>query len=637
MKNQITFVLLILLSFFIKAQNKELNYYKTTYPNSNYVKLKNNVEIKIGLQDGELKIYQTNDIEEILIGNATEDFAKSSVAYTNFIDLIKVKASSFSLKNGKYKEHKVKEFKKKDEMTTSFHDDYKSLNFFYSHIEPGVKTKLTTVHQIKNPRFFLPIYFGGNVPHEYSSLKVEVDNDVKMDFKMFNIKTHNHVIEKRKKTTTYFWDFKNIPAIEVLKNSPSYQHYYPHIIPIIKEYKSKSGVIKEVSSDTDALFKWYNDLVKNIDKNYSTSLISTVKKIIKGKKTELDKVEAIYYWVQNNIKYVAFEYDLGGFIPRDPNEVFEKKYGDCKDNSILLYAMLEIAKIKSALTWIGTRSLPYTYEMLPTPATDNHMILSYENDNKIYYLDATGRFMPLGFPTSFIQGKEALISSNDETYKINEVPVANAQFSKNIDSIYLKIKDKALVGKGVKQFTGYNKLDVFNTLEKLDNEKLLFKYYRFLLRKGNNKFSLNTFKEHNKYSYVKPFKIEYDFTIPNYISSYENEYYVDLNLIPFFKRSLFKQDRNIDFEAEYKKSFQFYFELEVPDEYLIDYIPKNIIIKNKFLTSKISYQQAGNVIVYKHLINLNYLILKKENFEFLMSEVKKIAKAYKELIILKKK
>ena len=62
-----------------------------------------------------------------------------------------------------------------------------------------------------------------------------------------------------------------------------------------------------------------------------------------------------------------------------------KKVWRLKDNSSILYEMLKAAGIKGELTWIGTRSIPYKYNELPTPSVDNHMILYYQNGNKGYF------------------------------------------------------------------------------------------------------------------------------------------------------------------------------------------------------------------------------------------------------------
>jgi transglutaminase-like putative cysteine protease len=152
----------------------------------------------------------------------------------------------------------------------------------------------------------------------------------------------------------------------------------PHIIPIITSYKIKDKEAK-LLNDVSGLYNWYYSMVKDINQQPTDkALVTLVDEITKDNKTDLEKVRSIYYWTQQNIKYIAFEYALGGFIPREANDVFNKKYGDCKDNSSILYEMLKVAGLKGHLTWIGTREIPYSYTDVPTPIVDNHMILSYQ-------------------------------------------------------------------------------------------------------------------------------------------------------------------------------------------------------------------------------------------------------------------
>src|SRR5690606_41037728 len=96
-----------------------------------------------------------------------------------------------------------------------------------------------------------------------------------------------------------------------------------------------------------------------------------------------------------------------GFIPREADKVFERKFGDCKDMTSIITEMAKYVNVPNVnFTWIGTRELPYTYQQLPTPAVDNHMIATYIKDGKKIYLDATDANVPFGMPSGFIQGKE---------------------------------------------------------------------------------------------------------------------------------------------------------------------------------------------------------------------------------------
>ena len=86
-----------------------------------------------------------------------------------------------------------------------------------------------------------------------------------------------------------------------------------------------------------------------------------------------DKARLIFNWVQDNIKYVAFEDGMGGFIPRPAASVCHKRYGDCKDMASIITDMLRYAGIKGNITWVGSDELPYDY----TEIADGHIF----NDN----------------------------------------------------------------------------------------------------------------------------------------------------------------------------------------------------------------------------------------------------------------
>ena len=75
--------------------------------------------------------------------------------------------------------------------------------------------------------------------------------------------------------------------------------------------------------------------------------------------TDEAKARRIYKWVQQNIKYVAFEDGMEGFIPRDASLVCSRRYGDCKDMASILTKMLQYSGVEACFVWIGTRSLPY--------------------------------------------------------------------------------------------------------------------------------------------------------------------------------------------------------------------------------------------------------------------------------------
>jgi transglutaminase-like putative cysteine protease len=110
------------------------------------------------------------------------------------------------------------------------------------------------------------------------------------------------------------------------------------------------------------LYGWYNSVCAGIGNN-SEPLKAKVAELISNKKTDPEKVESIFYWVQDNIRYIAFENGIMGFKPDAAQNVFKNKYGDCKGKANLLKTMLNIAGFDARLTWIGTSDLPYDYTL----------------------------------------------------------------------------------------------------------------------------------------------------------------------------------------------------------------------------------------------------------------------------------
>jgi len=621
------------------SQNKqELINLKKKYPKANLVRLSTEAIIDIKLEKDQLKISQETIDEDLFLNETANLYSKASVNHSTFFQLDKIEASSFNLEEGKYRENKVVEFREKDELKGAFHDDVKSTNFTYSNLSKGSRTKLYIKEKLKNPRFLSSFYFGGFYPALKTKLIITADNEVNLNFKMFHTDTINIVYRKtkKKKRTTHSWEASNISPIEMEAGAPNYRNYFPHIIPVIEQYTTKKGKIKKLSLSVKELYAWYYSLVKNLNKEPSDKdLVALVNEITKNKATEIEKVRAIYYWVQENIKYIAFEYALGGFVPREAKDVFKKKYGDCKDNSSILYEMFKVAGIKGYLTWIGTRSIPYKYNELPTPAADNHMILMYKDENRTYFLDATGRYIPLELPTSFIQGKEALVGKEDGNFEIIKTPVIEAIKNAIIDSTIIEIEGTKLRGMGKTWFSGYQKIDLFNSIEAINNENKLKGYYNKILQKGNNKFLTQKIEEVNKFDYDKDYIVKYDFSISDYEINSDDEIYVNLNLNKHLSEMQIEEDRMQDVEVDYKQLYFYVNQLKIPSGYQLNYLPDNVNIRNEHIDFSINYEIKDDKIICSQKIKLDFIFLPKEKHVSYRKLIKKVNKAYKETIVLK--
>ena len=628
----------LLLLFIWSLQSQELEKYKKLYPNASVVRLHQEIVLNLQMKDGEFDISKQVFEEDLYLNNSANYNSKNSLSYSTFYSIDQIEASSFNYQNGSYVESKVTNFNEQNDLNDSFYDDSKKISFIYPKLEKGSKTNLKLKYQIKNPRFLSAFYFADFYPMIHNKLTIIADKNIELRFKEFQIDHSKVKFTKKKKGQNYLysWTAKNTNEFDIENNAPNYKSILPHIIPIISSYQEK-GKTKKLLDDVGGLYQWYHSLVENInqDKN-DENLVALVDQLTKEKKTDLEKVKSIYYWTQQNIKYVAFEYALGGFIPRQANEVFQKKYGDCKDNSSILFKMLEIAGLEGNLTWIGTRSIPYSYEEVPTPAVDNHMILTYEDGDKTYYLDATGRYTQIEYPSSFIQGKEALIADG-EAYKIKKVPIIPAHFNTVVDSTLIQISNKDILGKSFTKITGYVKNNFFYNLENKKKDSDIKNFYNKRFSKWNNKFLINDYEEKNKFSYDRDYYVNYDFTIQGYVQSIGSEIFINPHFNKKISEVKTKKDRKYAIEYDYKKQYSYTYTIQIPEDYIADYIPKSISFNNELISVDLSYKIDNDKIICKQNITFNFIHLTTDQQKIINKIIEQVEKAYKEIIILKKK
>ncbi len=632
--------LLFLLSLSAVAQKSEVyKTFKKKYPDAPVVRLEDKTTYRISInKEGNLDIKQDLYEEDLYLDRSANLNSKRSLSYTSFFDLSSIEAASMTYEGNQYVENKVEDFTEKNDLDDSFYDDSKQVSFIYPKLGEGNKTKLSFSYTIKNPRFLGAFYFGDYYPIAKNQVTLIVDKNIEMEFKTFNMDDANVDFQQTKKgkNIIYTWTKNNIEQYKTDPGAPSFKTFVPHVIPVIKSYKVKRQT-KTVLDGVNSLYNWYYSLVEGVNtQDVDPELKALTENLIKDKENDLEKVKAIYYWTQKNIKYIAFEYALGGFIPREANDVFKKKYGDCKDNSSILAEMLEIAGLEGNLTWIGTRKIPYTYEEVPTPAVDNHMILSYEYQGETYYLDATGRFTPIDYPTAFIQGKEALVSKGKDDYVIKKVPIMGADKTVLRDSSYVKIQGDELLGTSKANITGYLKGDLFYSLEQIKKEKDLIELFNARFRKGNNKFLISKISEENKYDYEKDYVVNYDFNIKDYAQQYGDELYVNPHFHKVASQFRIEKDRKRPVEYQYKRTFDFINVIEVPEGYTVDYIPENVSLSNDLMSVSMTYEQKENTIVCTSKAVLDYVLLDLDQQKEVNALIKKATKAYKEIIILKK-
>lgn len=641
MKIHITSFLFLVYAATSFAQENTLATLKERFKSQHAVYLSEKEHLYIETKDNSYEIYSEVEWEMMYLTDQGKAYGDQSIHFSEFTKIEDIKAISYLPKKnpGKFKKVKVEHFETEDVFSSSyFFHDSKKIKFTFPGIEEGTKIKLSYRENIKDPRFLGQTFFISFLPTVHSEYSVTFPENVDLKYKMFHTDGHPIKFETTTKRgkTTYSWKIEDQDAFESVGNAPNIKYYAPHLVLYIGDMRLEDTTVT-VLPDLDALFNWYNSLVEGVNQEPDSTLQNITNKLIENIESKDERARVIFNWVQDNIKYVAFEDGMGGFIPRPAARVCRNRYGDCKDMSSIITEMLSYAGIDGNLTWIGSRELPYDYTEIATPVVDNHMIASYRNENdEVVYLDAVGSYTPYGYPTGFIQGKQALIRKKGDKYEVGRVPIMSKEKNLKHETMKMVLEGTKLTGAGSISTVGYSKLDfVYPLISKNSDERTTS--LEGMLEKGSNKFKIQKATFNGLENRDTLLNIAYDFTIEDYVKSAGDEFYVNLNFDKNFKNSKLdlEKRKGVSVEYEYKIFDKNELELELPKGVEITYLPDNSIYEADDFGYSIKYEKVDNKIIMKKEIYVNTLMLKEARFTAWNMMIKQLSKAYKDVVVLK--
>ena len=106
-------------------------------------------------------------------------------------------------------------------------------------------------------------------------------------------------------------------------------------------------------------------------------------------KTEEERASAALHWVQDEVRYFSVALGENSHRPQPPDVVLKRRFGDCKDKTGLLIALLAQLGIKAEPVLVNAQAPEFPHKLLPTPSWFDHVIVRVHADGATYYVDPT--------------------------------------------------------------------------------------------------------------------------------------------------------------------------------------------------------------------------------------------------------
>lgn len=204
----------------------------------------------------------------------------------------------------------------------------------------------------------------------------------------------------------YLWEDEHVIAINDEEGYPSSDNPYPYIQ--LSQYNNWADVVA-----------WATDLY-TIEEANSKQLNDYISQLKQESKTDAQYIEKAIRFVQNEVRYFGVETGLNSHKPSIPNEVFVRRYGDCKDKTVLLNTFLSAIGVEAFPALVSTYQRGAVVDHLPSPGSFNHVISYFEFEQHQYWIDGTRTFQ-FGQLDAIGVGdfEKALIIQADETQLVD--------------------------------------------------------------------------------------------------------------------------------------------------------------------------------------------------------------------------
>jgi transglutaminase-like putative cysteine protease len=214
--------------------------------------------------------------------------------------------------------------------------------------------------------------WGVPVQHAYSRLLTEPGRNPAITLRNNQVAATPHVVDGLQE---YVWSQKDIPALRVRDDAPAWFDPYP-------------SVQWSDFRDWQSVVRWGVPLYAT-PARLPAELAAEAERIKTRFADPAERAAEALRYVQKTVRYLGVEVGPGSHAPSPPELVLSRRFGDCKDKTLLTLTLLKAVDVEASPALVNTKSKRAIAQWQPSPGAFDHVIVRAKLGDEYFWLDPT--------------------------------------------------------------------------------------------------------------------------------------------------------------------------------------------------------------------------------------------------------
>ena len=442
--------------------------------------------------------------------------------------------------------------------------------------------------------------FQSTDPILQSAYALRVPQETDFKWKAIHCQLNPQILHEGE-TSTYLWTYGETSALKTEYNMPATNDIVPRL--------SYSSV-----ESWDAVYNWYRDIAKD---RYTVdqAIEKTVEELTADLLTEDDKIRAIYHFVASQIRYVGIELGQGAYQPTPADQVLSVRYGDCKDKTTLMIAMLDLVGIEAFPVMLNPAPYQRVDLELPSLGQFSHLIAAVPRDNGDYvWLDPTADTCSYGDLPARNRGRTGFIIRSDRGEFV-DIPISTPESNQLIVDTEIELTEDGTV-------QGTMRVDTrgqYNVEARLEYKQVSPSAWKDTLAVGLSKqfpgVRVDSVQISDLEDLNAPVQLNVAFTVENYAEPIGNRLMFPLPSDEFsdYAEIFAAAERQHPLDLSYPMQMKKTIRIALPEGWIATF-PQDVRLENRFAKVERQYKLEGNQVHYEINFTIKESIIPPEDY-----------------------